>query len=137
VGGDLRGEELSSFYRDIARLAESVAGEARFTTMEDWLSNVVIGDRRSHVELTGEIRYRPGVGNTLDFRLALAQTYLRPMIDQLGRAVSEFPEIDGLGGQLGDAADPPAPGCGSGAFGVSTASRESEHEVSRRNQKRS
>ena len=98
VGGDLRAEELASFHRDIARLADSVAGEARFTTMEDWLSIVVTGDRRGHVELACEVRDQPGVGNTLAFRLGLDQTYLRPMVDQLGHAVSEFPEIDGLGG---------------------------------------
>jgi hypothetical protein len=98
VGGDLRAEELASLHRAIARLAESIAGEARFTTMEDWLSIVVTGDRHGHVELAGEVRDQPGVGNTLAFRLALDQTHLGPMVDQLGRVVSEFPEIDGLGG---------------------------------------
>jgi hypothetical protein len=98
VGGDLRAEELASFHRDIARLTESIAGDARFTTMEDWLSIVVIGDRHGHVELTCEVCDQAGVGNTLAFRLALDQTYLRPMVDQLGLAVSEFPEVDELGG---------------------------------------
>jgi hypothetical protein len=98
VGGDLRAEELISFHREVARLAASVAGEARFTTMEDWLSIVVTGDRRGHVELMCRVCDQPGVGNMLEFRLSLDQTYLRPMVDQVGRAVAEFPEIDEQGG---------------------------------------
>jgi hypothetical protein len=93
VRGDLRAEELVSFHREFARLSGSLVGEARFTTMEDWLSIVVTGDRRGQIELTCEVRDQPGIGNTLAFRLALDQTYLRPMAEQLGRAVSEFPVI--------------------------------------------
>ena len=43
VAGDLA-EELASFHREVARLAGSLAGEARLATMEEWLSIVV--DRR-------------------------------------------------------------------------------------------
>ena len=91
-------EELASFHGEAARLSESLSGEARFSTMEDWLSIVLAGDRRGGVELSCEVRDQPGIGNTLAFRLALDQTYLRPMVAQLGRAVAEFPVIGRLDG---------------------------------------
>jgi hypothetical protein len=93
VDGDLRADELATFHHEIAQLAESLAGEARFTTMEDWLSINAAGDGRGHIELSCEIRDQPGIGNLLAFRLSLDQTDLRPMVAQLGRALSEFPVI--------------------------------------------
>ena len=98
VGGDLSAEELASFHGEVSRLSESLSGEARFSTMEDWLSIVLAGDRRGGVELSCEVRDQPGIGNTLAFRLALDQTYLRPMVEQLRQAVAEFPVIGRLDG---------------------------------------
>ena len=93
VGGDLRAEELASFHGEITRLAESVVGEARFTTMEDWLSIVLAGDRRGGVELSCEVRDQPGIGNALArSSWRLDQTYLRPIGRAArARAVAEFP----------------------------------------------
>ena len=91
-------EELASFHGEVSRLSESLSGEARFSTMEDWLSIVLAGDRRGGVELSCEVRDQPGIGNTLAFRLALDQTYLRPMVEQLRQAVAEFPVIGRLDG---------------------------------------
>ena len=101
AAGGFRGEvagnrpPIRSWPRSIAksRLAGSLAGEARLATMEEWLSIVVTGDGRGHIELSCEVRDQPGIGNRLAFRLALDQTTLRPMVAQLGRAVSEFPVI--------------------------------------------
>jgi hypothetical protein len=93
VGGDLRTDELAAFHRELFPLVESLSGSARLSTQEDWLSIVVTGDGRGHMELSCEIRDQPGVGNSLAFRLALDQTYLRSMAEQLGRAVSEYPVI--------------------------------------------
>jgi hypothetical protein len=98
VSGDVRAEELSSFHGEVARVFESSSGEARFSTMEDWLSIVVAGDRCGGIKLSCEVRDLPGIGNTLAFRLALDQTYLRPMVEQLRRAVVEFPVIGRLDG---------------------------------------
>ena len=52
--------------------------------------------RRGHVEFAGEVRDEPGIGNTLEFRLALDQTHLGAMIDQLDRAATAFPVIGRL-----------------------------------------
>ena len=93
VDGDLRAEELAAFHRDLALLAESLAGEVNFTTMEQWLSIVASGDGHGHIELSCEIGDRPGIGNMLAFRLALDQTHLRPFVAQLGQAVTAFPVI--------------------------------------------
>ena len=93
VDGDLRAEELSAFHRDLAPLVETLAGEASFTTMEDWLSIVATGNGRGQIELRCEIRDQPGIGNTLAFRLALDQTYLGPLVAQLAQATRAFPVI--------------------------------------------
>jgi hypothetical protein len=93
VNSDLRAEELASFHRQVARLAGSLAGEARFETMEEWLSIAVTGDARGQVELSCEVRDQPGGRNRLAFRLALDQTYLQLMVAQLGQAVSRFPIV--------------------------------------------
>jgi len=93
VDGDVRADELEAFRRDVALLNESLSGVAHFTTMEEWLSISATGDGHGHVELSCEIRDQPGIGNTLAFRLALDQTYLRPLVAQLAQAVLAFPVI--------------------------------------------
>ena len=93
VDGDLRTDEFDAFRRELALLDESLAGVASFTTMEGWLSINATGDGRGHIELSCEVRDQPGIGNTLAFRLALDQTYLRQAVAQLGQAVAEFPVI--------------------------------------------
>jgi hypothetical protein len=93
VVGDLRVDELVALHRDLVQLVESLVGEARFTTMEDWLTIDATGDGRGHIALSCEVRDRPGIGNLLTFRLTLDQTDLQPMVTQLGRALSEFPVL--------------------------------------------
>jgi hypothetical protein len=93
VSDELRAEELAEFHTQLARLVETLSGEAVFTTLEGWFSLRIVGDGRGHITLAGEISDQPGVGNTLAFRLDLDQTFLQPMIAQLGRAVSEYPVV--------------------------------------------
>ncbi|HEV3163271.1 MAG TPA: hypothetical protein VGZ22_04465 [Isosphaeraceae bacterium] len=95
VGGDLRAEELLEFYQQLVPLFETLSGEATFSTMEGWLSIRVSGDGHGHMNLRCEVRDQAVDGNTLTFRLGLDQTFLRPMLSELGRAVSEFPVIGG------------------------------------------
>ena len=90
VDGDVRADELEAFRRDVALLDESLSGVAHFTTMEEWLSIIATGDGHGHVELSCEVRDQPGIGNTLAFRLALDQTYLRPLVTQLTHATLAF-----------------------------------------------
>lgn len=87
----LRVEELIEFRTQLAALANSPFGKARFTTMEEWLSLELSGDRLGHIELLGELRDQPGIGNLLRFRLTSDQTELRPMIAALGDALAAFP----------------------------------------------
>ena len=93
VSGDLRTEELAAFHSEL-RTARRVPGRGcPISTLEEWFSLAITGDGHGHMELSCEVRDQPGVGNTLAFRLALDQTYLRPMVDQLGRAVSDLPVV--------------------------------------------
>lgn len=93
VDGDLRADELVAFCGDLTLLNESLVGTASFTTMEEWLSISATGDGHGHIEFSCEVRDQPGIGNTLAFRLALDQTYLRPLVAQLVQAVAKFPVI--------------------------------------------
>jgi hypothetical protein len=92
VGGDLRAEELTAFHRQLVPLVESLVGETVFSTMEDWLFIRVEGDGRGHMELSCEVLDQFHVNrNRLKFRLGLDQSFLRPMVTELGRALLEFP----------------------------------------------
>jgi hypothetical protein len=91
--GDLRADELASFHRDLVRLHASLAGEARFTTMEDWLSLRLVGDGRGHVEVRGQVRDQPGIGNLLDFGFKLDQTDLQGALSELEAVCRAFPVV--------------------------------------------
>jgi hypothetical protein len=93
VEGDLRADEFDAFRRELDLLGESLAGIARFATMEGWLSISATGDGHGHIELSCEVCDQPGIGNTLAFRLALDQTYLRPLVAQLRQAMAKLPVI--------------------------------------------
>ena len=46
-----------------------------------------------HMNLECVIQDQPGVGNTLCCTLRCDQTFVRPMLAQLGQALQEFPII--------------------------------------------
>jgi hypothetical protein len=89
----LRAEEFVAFRDELLRLAQLPTAVAHFSTMEEWLSIELSGDRLGHIELKCEIRDQPGIGNTLRFRLALDQTDLQAMLAQVQAAVLEFPVV--------------------------------------------
>jgi hypothetical protein len=93
VSGDIRTDELLGFHRELVPLVACLSGLAHFTTMEEWLSLHITGDGRGHMELSCEVRDQPGIGNTLEFRLALDQTDLRALTDQLERVLLAYPVL--------------------------------------------
>src|SRR5262245_19557539 len=74
VSGELRADELAAFAGQLAQLQESLQGEARFETMEHWLTIRASGDGRGHMECRCAGRDRPGIGNKLECVLHSDQT---------------------------------------------------------------
>ena len=99
VSGDLRAEELAAFAEQLARLQETLRGEAAFETMEGWLSIRAIGDGRGHVEFACVVRDLASIsntvatGNTLECVLATDQTFTRSTVAELIAVVQEFPVV--------------------------------------------
>lgn len=93
VSGDLRAEELAQFHEQLACLQQSLRGTAEFETMERWLSIHVTGDGKGHMEFRCIICDQPGIGNTLDCRLATDQTFTRRTVTELAAVVQAFPVI--------------------------------------------
>jgi hypothetical protein len=93
ANGDLRAEELVAFREQLARLHMTLTGEAVFQTMEEWLSVRLIGDGRGHIEAKAILRDAPGIGNRLDFTLALDQTDLPTALNALDGMCAVFPVV--------------------------------------------
>jgi hypothetical protein len=89
----LRTVELEHFREQLALLYEHLSGEATLATMETWLDLKVIGDGRGQMEVRGQMCDNPGLGNVLDFRLALDQTYLSSVLRQLEEALERYPVV--------------------------------------------
>jgi hypothetical protein len=93
VAAGLRAEELARLREGLEALYASLEGEARLESLEDWVTLTCRGDGKGHVDVRGTVVDRPGVGNTLEFRLALDQTQLPPIIDQLRAVEHTFPVL--------------------------------------------
>ncbi len=87
--------ELVSFALELHPLFETLKGSAEFKTMEEQLSLRLEGDGRGHIELTGEVEDRAGIGNRLHFTLKFDQSELKASIRELEMVTSEFPVRDG------------------------------------------
>ena len=62
----LRAEEFVAFQNQLAKLYQSLSGQAIFATLDGWLSLAITGDGRGHLAIKGEAIDEPGIGNTLD-----------------------------------------------------------------------
>lgn len=93
VDASLRAEEFVAFREGVRRLYEQLAGEAKFETMEQWLSIRVVGDGRGHFEAKCDLLDDPGVGNRLTFTLAFDQTFLPKMLRELDGIIDAFPVV--------------------------------------------
>jgi hypothetical protein len=83
--------ELSTFLTGLRPLHETLRGTAELSTMEQQLRLRLIGDRKGHIELTGEVADQPGIGNRLHFTLQIDQSQLGASIHELERVTAEFP----------------------------------------------
>lgn len=90
VAAQILSDELVRFVARLRPLYESLTGTAEFATLEEQLSLRLVGDGKGHIDLSGEVRDRPG-GNRLLFRLQFDQTQLRSSICEFERVTSQFP----------------------------------------------
>jgi len=89
----LRSEEFADFSRQVALLARSLSGTARFSTMEEQLELTLNGDGKGHVQVEGTAMDQAGIGNVLHFSFELDQTYLLKILRALEAVCSRFPVI--------------------------------------------
>lgn len=83
--------ELEAFYAQLLELNRNLKGEARFSTLEEQLSLVLMGNGLGRIDLTGRAQDRAGIGNTLAFDFGLDQTQLQEPLSALAAALAAFP----------------------------------------------
>jgi len=83
--------EIEAFHQDAANLYDSLAGQAKFRTLEEQLSIDLVGDGLGHIRLTGSAEDQPGLGNTLAFGFAFDKTQLQSSVQSLARVLAAFP----------------------------------------------
>jgi hypothetical protein len=93
VSNVIRNEDLIRFLPRLEDLYRRLDGEALLDTLEGWLDLRVIGVGHGQVEVRGSLCDAPVDGNQLEFRLALDQTFLPPLIGQIRAAVEAFPIV--------------------------------------------
>jgi hypothetical protein len=93
VSNVLRNEDLHRFLPWLEELYWRLEGAAHIDTLDGWLDVRVIGTGRGRVEVHGRVCDDPHGGNQLEFRLALDQTYLPPIIAQVRATLKAFPVV--------------------------------------------
>ena len=93
VSNLLRNEDLLRFLPQLEALYQRLDGEALFDTLDGWMDVQVVGVGRGQIEVRGHLLDDPVGGNQLEFRLALDQTFLPPMIAQVRVALEVFPVV--------------------------------------------
>jgi hypothetical protein len=90
---DFRSEDFVSFHQSVCQLSETLRGSARFDTMEGQLAFELIGDGRGHIRVEGTSLDVVGVGNRLNFRFDIDQTYLAGIIRSLEKSIRTYPVV--------------------------------------------
>jgi hypothetical protein len=83
--------DFVAFRDELLSLHASLQGKAVFSTMEDQLSLALTGNGLGGIEVKGVAIDAPGVGNQLEFELALDQSYLPAVLGDLDEILAEFP----------------------------------------------
>ncbi len=93
LDGQLRVNELVSFHNELAKLYQTLSGQAGLSTLEGWLSFEIIGDGKGHLTLNGEVMDMPGIGNILKFKIELDQSFIPEVLNSLERVTKTFPVL--------------------------------------------
>jgi hypothetical protein len=89
----LRTHEIADFAAELGRIHAMLEGTAELRTMEEQLELSLLGDGRGHFQIKGEARDEAGMGNELQFALAMDQTELSPLLRQLEDVVTRYPVV--------------------------------------------
>jgi hypothetical protein len=92
----LRAQDFAELLPQLRRLHADLLGSARFSTMEGQLKFEIIGDGRGHLKVRGRVVDQPGDGTSLEWSLAIDQTFLPAMIEAVS-AISTMYEVRGGG----------------------------------------
>jgi len=83
--------EVAEFSSNVRTLFETLTGTVEFQTLEGQMSLVLVGDGKGHIELTGEVEDKPGIGNRLRFVLQIDQSQLGQSLHELEGVATKFP----------------------------------------------
>jgi hypothetical protein len=83
--------ELEAFRDELRRLLETLKGEAVFHTLEEQLTLTLQGDGLGHIQVHGKAIDQAGIGNCLEFGIAIEQTQLQASLRALEAVVKEYP----------------------------------------------
>jgi hypothetical protein len=94
VGGFRGDVALTITLSDMVRFAgqlrpvyETLKGQAEFRTIEDQLFLKLTIDHLGHVSVGGHLRDQAGIGNKLEFKLELDQSFLKGTLAELNKAI--------------------------------------------------
>lgn len=93
VRSKLRTNELFAFRAELQAVFDALSGEARLTTMENWLSVLARGDGKGHVTVEGELTDDARRSGSLRFRFQLDPTDLPPVLRGLEGILRAFPVL--------------------------------------------
>ncbi len=79
--------DMKRFRGQLQNLYTTLAGEAKFTTVEDQILFTLTTDGLGHIGVTGHLMDNAGMGNLLTFSLKLDQTFLQKTLSELEQAI--------------------------------------------------
>lgn len=82
---------FSRFAGQVRELHKTLKGTAVFSTYEQQLELVLVGDGLGHISVNAEAMDYAGTGNKLIFCLGIDQTHLPALLKDLESIVTEYP----------------------------------------------
>ena len=93
VAASLRREDFPVFRDGLKKLYTDLAGEAKFTTLEEWIELEITGDGRGHFTAGGFVIDNLWGKNRLVFEIQFDQTELPRLIKELNAIVAQRPVL--------------------------------------------
>lgn len=93
VAASLRREDFPVLRDGLKKLYAELTGQAKFTTMEEWIELEISGDGRGHLAARGFVIDSLWGKNRLEFELQFDQTQLPRLIGELDAIVAQRPVI--------------------------------------------
>lgn len=94
IAAALRSEEIKGFRHGVQQLSERGSGQARLSSMEEWIELIITGDGSGRLEITGFVSGRRRRRNRLQFALEIdEQSFLPALLAELAVVESRFPVL--------------------------------------------